>query len=230
MLIDEVRKRFAINYYTWAKERLREEVAKDFPILQRISPALPVIEFLRGLSDHQQLVAISAFAKRGHAEAAKLAGEITSDEEALLLHRYMKFIDETTAKSNADVQNKVQRDFDRGKFVRDIHAEVGSMLGILVEKGGRLYRVYLLKFESCQIKTMIFAGGQSPQLQYWHTLLVHDGIVREHIAVLSWFGIIAGTTYWNPVSDNNSKSVIETFKEVCSIFIKAAPKLIEKQT
>jgi hypothetical protein len=226
MLLNDVQKRFSINYYSWAKEALQGEMEADFPLLKTIPSCRPVIEYFRQLSDQQQLVAISVFSKRGHAEAASLLGEVTTDEEATLLRSYLVFMNRATVQAGDDYSKQMTRVFDRDKFTRTLDLEVSPILGTLIEKGGRSYRRFARNLGVASVETIMDTGGRIHQLQYEHKLLITEGLVRDHVSILSWLGIIAGPTYWKYLNDDTIGSVTEAFKEICSAFIKAVPALL----
>jgi len=226
MSLEEVKKRFSINYYLWAKEVLQGEVESDFHFLKTITSCKPVIEYFRHLSDQQQLVAISAFSKRGHAEAVSLLGEVTTNEEARLLRCYLEFMNRATVRARDDDSKEVFPGFDREKFTRTIEFKIGPILGTLIEKGGQSYRRYARNLGVASVETTVDTGGRIHQLQYEHKLLISEGLIRDNISLLSCLGIIAGPTYWKHLNDDSSGAVTEAFKEICSAFIKAVPTLL----
>lgn len=225
---EEAKRRFSINYYSWSKAELQKEFESDFPFLKTISSCKSAVEFFRQLSDGQQLVAISAFSKRGHADVVGPIEEAATKEEVELLRNYLAFRRQAIVRASDD-DMKDRRGFDRVAFTRNVEAEVGPILGRLIEKGGQLYRRYSREFETFSVETTVHTGGRAPQLQYEHKLLAPEGIIREHISILSWLGIIWGPTHWRRVGDDTSEAVIEACKSVCSIFINAAPKLVEQR-
>jgi hypothetical protein len=92
MSLEKAKSRFEINHYLWANENLRQEVENDFPYLQTIPSCRPVIAFFQELSEQQKRTAVSAFSKRGHAEALNLLGETKTEEEDKLLGDYFAFM------------------------------------------------------------------------------------------------------------------------------------------
>ena len=226
MLLNDVQKRFSINYYSWAKEVLQGEMEADFPLLKTIPSCRPVIKYFRQLSDQQQLVAISVFSKRGHAEAVSLLGEVTTDEEATLLRSYLEFMNRATVQAGDEDSKQMTCVFDRDKFTRTLDLEVSPILGTLIEKGGRSYRRYARNLGVASVETIMDTGGRIHQLQYEHKLLISEGLIRDNISLLSCLGIIAGPTYWKHLNGDTSGAVIEAFKEICSAFINAVPTLL----
>lgn len=227
MSLTDTKLHFSTEYYLWAKQSFEQEIASDFLLLRTIPACMPLIDFFRHLSDKQQLIAISAFCKSGcHSDAVALLGEKKTSEEAELLQKYGEFWRRSRSSGREDKLEMLRRKFNRVAFTKSIESEVGPLLGHLVEKGGQLYRRYSKEFKTFTIETWIFSGGPVRQLQYEHKLLTTGGVIYEHISILSWLGIVSGPTPWRPLSGDNSENVIKAFKEACSLFINAAPKLV----
>jgi len=148
-------------------------------------------------------------------------------QESELLEKYLKFVGWRIMMYDPTEPGLAIRSFDRNAFTKTVEAEIGPILGLVIEKGGRRYRRYLREFKAFRIETTVFTGGPTPRLVYDHRLLAPEGVICEMFSILSWLGIVNGTTDWKHIRNETSEAVIKACKKACSTFMDAVPNLIE---
>lgn len=237
----ELNKRFAVNYYQWAKAEFQREINHEYPLLStlRCSASLKIYEFMLTLPVDDRRKLALALSKRGNQEAALLCDEPFSDYEKELLHAYSRHnvmeypiigsvyycgpskraqeIEEAIKSKQLSAQHS-NKTF-RAAVLKRVSETLGGTPSI--DQFGII--THVAEANDWKIITSVALEGKFP-MRYTQFLTTSSGLYQE-TSFLRWMGIM-GDTLWDLVTTDVTEDAIEQLVALCARFLSEGPKLL----
>lgn len=219
------------NFYHWALRDARREAVEDFRLVRQVRNAsvLIFLDMMARLPKGQRVGIAELLVKRIHHQAAEAAAEGLTPDETRLIEDWVQERGDRIAREGflkgQELSHGKPFKADRRRLATLVKELLTPFCGPSNSWSGKNDWRYQKPFGVWSLETFVDVGGRVHQLSYGHSLTLNQGVVLEHVSLLSWLGI-SGQTHWNLVTEADERAAADSLESICRHFTEVAPTLV----